>query len=299
MSAEPSSQDHKKRAEWLVRLSGASVIDRKALRYARELIGRVEGRTCLLVTGDSGGLALQLCGLGGTWHSLHTDQAGVDLFAGSLGGEAGLMAEDRFPVGDASFDAVVVYKFLEYQDKSEGVISECHRVLKDNGRLVIMVPQAKAWAAARSVVQLFRLGRPASRAMKPFTVARMFDAMKDGFDMEEQRSHSRFLLELLEALARGLASGSVRGMRRRAQQMGMAEENDAVVDRVLLVRKLCYPLLVVGNLLDGLLFFTSGYYLLCRGRRRLWRPRRAPVLTDGRSIADATINTRIGTAAPF
>jgi hypothetical protein len=51
--------------------------------------------------------------------------------------------------------------------------------------------------------------------------------------------------------------------------------------------------------LDLLLFFTRGYHLVAIAQRKIWRPRRTPVLKDGRSIADATLNTRIGSAAPF
>ena len=60
-----------------------------------------------------------------------------------------------------------------------------------------------------------------------------------------------------------------------------------------------YPFFWLAAQLDKLLFFTKGYCLIGRARRRQWRPRRTPVLADGRSIAEAALGGKIGTAAPF
>ncbi|MEA2069008.1 MAG: hypothetical protein U9P12_07400, partial [Verrucomicrobiota bacterium] len=56
-----------------------------------------------------------------------------------------------------------------------------------------------------------------------------------------------------------------------------------------------YPLLWLLSKLE----FLPGHKLLVKSRRRHWRPRIQPKLIDGRSIAEAAINTKIGTAAPF
>jgi hypothetical protein len=104
----------------------------------------------------------------------------------------------------------------------------------------------------------------------------------------------------MESLATRLAEASVRGMRSRAVQMGMESANEAVIERFCKVRRATLPLLVLAQGLDMLLFLARGSCLVCRARRRsFWRPRKSPVLLDGRSIADATINTKIGTAGPF
>ncbi len=58
---------------------------------------------------------------------------------------------------------------------------------------------------------------------------------------------------------------------------------------------IAYPLLWLLSKLE----FLPGHKLALKSRRRLWRPRTTPKLVDGRSIAEAAINTKIGTAAPF
>ncbi|MGQ9663098.1 MAG: hypothetical protein ACUVWX_12290 [Kiritimatiellia bacterium] len=41
--------------------------------------------------------------------------------------------------------------------------------------------------------------------------------------------------------------------------------------------------------LDLLLFFTRGYYMVASAKRRAWRPRTAPVLSDGRSLSEVVL----------
>jgi hypothetical protein len=58
---------------------------------------------------------------------------------------------------------------------------------------------------------------------------------------------------------------------------------------------IAYPLVWILSKME----FLPAHKLLVKSRRRLWRPRTQPKLIDGRSIAEAAINTKIGTAAPF
>jgi hypothetical protein len=46
----------------------------------------------------------------------------------------------------------------------------------------------------------------------------------------------------------------------------------------------------LADQLDMLLFFTRGHRLVAVAKRRPWRSRTAPVLTDGRSISEAVLS---------
>jgi hypothetical protein len=41
--------------------------------------------------------------------------------------------------------------------------------------------------------------------------------------------------------------------------------------------------------LDLIIFFTRGYRMVAYGRRKGWRPRQTPVLSDGRNITEAVL----------
>ena len=62
-----------------------------------------------------------------------------------------------------------------------------------------------------------------------------------------------------------------------------------------MIAKFTYPIYWFFSFFN----FFPRQEMLLKSRRRKWRPRRQPKLIDGRSIAEATINTKIGSAAPF
>ena len=63
---------------------------------------------------------------------------------------------------------------------------------------------------------------------------------------------------------------------------------------------LVYPLMWFLDKIERLLRgFVPGHNLIAKTKRRVWRARRTPIFIDGRSIAEAALNTKIGTAAPF
>ena len=132
-----------------------------------------------------------------------------------------------------------------------------------------------------------------------YTESQLFTVLKDGFDTEEVQSWSRFCAELVEITTQMLMAvlGATPG-----PLSGHAGDNDRAVmayRRLVKLQAVMRPFAWLAVGLDSLLFFTRGYRMALRARHRAWKPRRAPTLTDGRSIADATINTKIGTAAPF
>jgi SAM-dependent methyltransferase len=271
-----------------------------AARYLSDLMAPVMDGARLLVTGAGDGVALQLCEGEAHWHSAVADDEGAQLFRKRYGEASKHVEGAHLPFEDGFFDLVVVYDYLEYQTDPQALFMECHRVLKENGRVVVHVPRAKRWAVARGLQRALGLPGPKAVGAKPYTATQLFEVIKDGFDVEDERTYGRFFLEMTESLAVFMSEVAVGGMRRRARQLGMEEENDAVAERRQRVRACGYPFHVLANLLDKALFFTTGYYMVFRGRRRhRWAPRRTPVLKDGRSIADATINTKIGTAGPF
>lgn len=96
-----------------------------------------------------------------------------------------------------------------------------------------------------------------------YTEAQLFGILKDGFDVKESLTYGRIFSELASNLELNSTLNSL------------------------------------GLWLDKPLFFTRGYHLMALAKRRPWRPRRAPILSDGRSIAEAALQSKIGTAFEF
>ena len=63
---------------------------------------------------------------------------------------------------------------------------------------------------------------------------------------------------------------------------------------------IAWPLMWLTSKIEKVVsFMMPGHNIVAKTKRRVWRERRTPILVDGRSIAEAALNTKIGTAAPF
>jgi SAM-dependent methyltransferase len=250
------------------------------MRMIAHAVGPMTGRTGLYIGALPSTLRARLMALGGDW----------------------TFTEDRaaLPFKDGQFDRVIIVDHLEWVDDDHAFMADIHRVLKTAGMLFVDAEHRKSWTFWRPVRRLFGVEeRPALRLREGYTGAGLFDILKDGFDVQETRTYSRFFMEGTETLSR-LAVGAFLGATRSdAADREGGGDGETISRRLYTIQSIAYPFFVVADKLDWLLFFTRGYRLMAVARRRLWRPRRAPVLRDGRTLADATLNTRIGTAADF
>lgn len=87
--------------------------------------------------------------------------------SGSFGRPAGrpclscITEDDQFPFADLSFDRIIMVHGLEQADNARRMLREVWRVLKDDGRLLVVVPnRSSAWAYLESTP--FGHGQPYS-----------------------------------------------------------------------------------------------------------------------------------------
>ncbi len=272
MEAEVTEREHA--------LFSKSYLLKVRLRMIAQAVGPMQGRTGLCIGTVPSTLRARLMTLGGDW--VFTDERAA------------------LPFEDGQFDRVLVLDHLEWVEDDYAFMAETHRVLKTAGLLFADVHHLKRWTLWRPVRRLFGVEeRPASRLRDGYTGSGLFDILKDGFDVQETKTYCRFFVEGMETFTL-LAAGAFLGatLFDANQQEGEGAPTD-VGRRLYTVQSVAYPFFFVADRLDWLLFFSRGYRLMAVARRRLWKPRRTPVLRDGRSLADAALNTRIGTAADF
>lgn len=256
---------------------------RLKMRMKRMLhaIGSMEDRTALCLGQIPMALRARLLALGGDW-AFHED---ID--------------PGRLPYRDGSFDRVLIMDHLEWIEDDYAFMVDVHRVLKTAGMLYVDVENRKRWSVWRPLRRLFGVEeRAEARVRAGYSEQDLFDILKDGFDLQEARTYSRFFVEGAETLQRMVLGAFVGGSPAEpdAEPADEAELLNRKIDRI---QSILYPLFLLSAKLDWLVFYTHGYRLYAIARRRLWKPRRTPKLRDGRTLADATLNTKIGTAAPF
>jgi len=215
----------------------------------------------------------------------------------ALGGQWDFVegADDPVPGGEGRYDRLLILDELEWVADDYAFIESCHKRLKPAGVLLVDAAHDKRWTLWRPLRRLLGVEeRPAYRARDGYSEAGLFDLLKDGYDVQRVRTYSRCVTEGVETIARLIIGAFLGGT-----------GSDDPEDRLRAQRGLCrvqsiaYPFFVLANIFDRLFFFTRGYRIMALSRRRLWKPRRTPVLRDGRTLADATLNAKIGTATQF
>lgn len=287
--------------DWHLKLFEKSLLKQAKLAEIAQMIGRVPvNQTWLDLGGDNGVISYHLRRLGGTWHSADLDEKSVASIRRLVGDRVSLLQDGKLPYGDAQFDGVVIIDMLEHVADDAGLIAECHRVLKPAGRFLVNVPHLKKRSILRPVRRLLGLTDEAHGHLRPgYSEPALFDLLKDGFDVQEARTYSRFFVESLDTGIQLAVRRMNRGQDPGRKGNVIDEQDFRKMEKAFRRYSRLYPVFQFAAGMDTLLGFTKGYNLIVRARRRPWRPRRTPVLADGRSIAEAALGGKIGTAAPF
>ena len=278
---------------WQEKLFKRSVRRRMKLRKIKQLLGVVSGQRCLEISAGDGVLSGQLRLDGGEWATRVLTEEALTAAGYFVAGGVELLQGEKIDEPDQSFDAVVVVDVMEQVQNDHAFIRECHRVLKPEGRLVIHVARRGFFGLPGSLLRRkgsFRSG---------YTGTEFFDVLKDGFDVPETVSYATGLLEapglFFEALANRFAGGPY-----NMPPVDAGSEEFYRYTKLYAFGTLIYPLMWLLSRIDQLLLWVvPGCNLAAKTKRRVWRERRTPILMDGRSIAEAALNTKIGTAAPF
>lgn len=280
---------------WQEKLFARSIRRQRKLDRLTELTGKTTNLQCLEISAGDGIISASLRALGGSWKTAVATEAAEVSLGYSLNESVTLIDNGKLPFADNAFDRVVIVDALKRITDDYEFIHECHRVLKNDGWVII----SEARRAPVSLVALLQRAFDISPIAKGqrrngYKVGELFSILKDGFDVPETLTYSNGLLESATAIGEFVQT-------RLFQDYYWLVKKKTEKDLLYRYRRLysmaavAYPLLWIFSKME----FLPGHQLLVKSRRRHWRPRLQPKLIDGRSIAEAAINTKIGTAAPF
>ena len=294
MSAETPSPITAEIVQLRMKIFLRAPLRRKLLGRILRMLDKVSGQQVLEMSGDDAlSVALRNAGGGGgaAWSSLAAAETQAELLAEGGAERIHLAALPQLPFEEGAFDAVVASDMLEYVEKPAELMAELHRIMRSKTRLILHVRRKR-----KTLVELFRkwsgLTDPTRPMARPgFTPTELFDVLKDGFDVQETTGYGRFFTEFANLLAE-LFAGIIPSAGEAAAL------NERRLKRALTVFTAFTPVFWLAGVLDAVCFFLPEHHMVLRAKRRMmWVPRVTPRLRDGRSIAEAALGSKIGTAA--
>lgn len=250
----------------MLRLFDKSVLKKAKYAAIRRYLPPLDNRECLDIGADNGVISYLLREQGGRWCSADLDHDVVEAIRLMVGERVYRLDGGAMPFDDDTFDLVVVIDALEHLHDDAAFVRELARVTTDDAVLIVNVPHDKPRSPIRKIRLMLGLTDEKHGHVRPgYDLPALRRLLAPGFDIVEQHTYSRFFVELFDAAisfyfdrARK-GSSSTKGnvvtgedLRRRAGQFRLFS--------------LIYPVVAGLQMLDRLLFFTSGYSLIVKAR---------------------------------
>ena len=127
--------------DFAIKLFKKSPLKQRKFNIIKKLLPNYNDKECLDIGSDNGVISYLLRKNGGKWCSADLVPETVKLIK-ELVNDNVFEVNDKnpFPFEDKKFDIVVIVDFLEHVNNDKFVINEINRILKDNGELIINVP---------------------------------------------------------------------------------------------------------------------------------------------------------------
>lgn len=288
-------------AAWQVRLFKKSLTKQAKLENLQRFLSPTDGKSCLDVGGDNGVIPYMLRRNGGQWISVDSSTKAVASMKDLFGEDSVYQIEGAaLPFEDNSFDTIVVIDYLEHITEDAEFLKECHRCLKPKGELLINVPHIKSFSVNRGLRHLLKLTDEKHGHVRPgYRLRDLYEISKNGYDIVESQTYAGFFVEFIDTWIQYAGGGLTEPEEAGSESKGlMLDQKDLrKFAKVFRLYSILYPFLLIAKLLDKIFFFTCNHYLVIKAAPRPWIERKQVRMTGGRSIADATINTRIGSAS--
>lgn len=276
--ADDATTEEVRDVECQLKLFRASLPNQMRLSEIFRLLGRTNAQRCVEIGADTGLVSHHLRKRGGDWHTVVTRPESLPNVQAVVQENVCTWDGVRLPFEDESFDVAIIWDMLERVPDDEAFVADCHRVLKQDGRLVLTATRVKPFSLLNPIRRLVGVD-PARLGMTRdgYTEPQLFRVLRDGFDVYEMKHFSRFFVGLTQAIIDS----------RARHHAAVGNPLPQKLPRFRVVGGFLYR---IAYQLDFLLFLSRGFRLVALAKRRAWRAREAPVLVDGRSITEAVLS---------
>ena len=246
-------------------------------REMLRLLSPIRKERGLDLSGSDAAISYWLTRSGGEWDSVAPTESSAAARRRFLPDKVSLFSGLPLAFLDKTFDVAVLGDLMIRITDSKRLAAELHRVLKPAGSLVLDVTHAKPFSWLRPLQRRLPAYYTGGRFRSGYSEKELFLILKDGFDVQEVRSYSRFFVTLVDLLLQ------------RAVQRARIRSDSAI--RIKRAYSVAYPFFLAARQLDSLLFWTRGYRLTVLAKRHIWRPRNSPGIQENRPVSKAVLST--------
>ncbi len=281
--------------EWQTKLFSVSLRRKNKLKKIKSYLNNVSDLKILEISSGDAVLSQKLMENHNNWTTVSINEKSSKSLNYYLKNKTEIINNNKIPFSDGEFDLLIIIDCLKNVLDDYEFIQECHRVINNNGWVIISERKKYPGSLVALLQHIFKTKPVSTGAIRNgYTSDQLYRILKDGFDVPEINSYSNALLETL-AVFNDLIQRSFFKIPVWIISNYNKKEDLYRYRNLYNLSKLTYPLMWIFSKFN----FLPNHEMILKSRRRRWSPRRQPKLVDGRSIAEATINTRIGTAAPF
>lgn len=253
--------------EWALQLFSKSVLKQRKLKEITSYLGPTDQLQCLDIGGDNGVISYMLRRNGGDWKSADLDPVSVESIRQLV--KAGVFQIDGSitPFQAEEFDRVAIVDFLEHIPDDGQFVVEMHRILKPGGVLVVNVPNIKEGVLRKLRLAMGQTDEKHGHLRPGYSLANLENLLGDKFIILESKTYSKFFSELIDILVVGMLS-LLKGKEKAPTPKGLivTQQDMDRSSALFRVYSLLYPFIWAVSMLDGLLFFSSGYMLIARAQ---------------------------------
>jgi SAM-dependent methyltransferase len=264
------------RRPWQLEIFDVSLKKQQKLVMLLDLLGPLEGQTCLLITnGDNpGSLNYHLRSAGGSWTWCELEEAGIPDMASFLNEPVHAGSADRLPFPDANFSRVVVVDVHEHLEHTATLDSELARILAPAGLVIVTTPNGNERLPVARLKRWLGMDPAAyGHTVQGFEAKALEDKLRAvGLVPERRGAYSRFFTEFIElAITFGYVKVIGRRKGRRQPAAGeiaprSAEQLGSVGGAFRTYRRL-FPFMKALSSLDVLIPGRGGYAVGVAARR--------------------------------
>ena len=254
---------------WALKLFNKSPLKQRKLFKILAMLGesyKFENKTCLDIGSDNGVISYLLRKRGGTWHSADLIPETVESIKSLVHSNVHQIDGETLPFEDKQFDLVIIVDFLEHISTDRALISELHRTIKNDGTLVVNVPNPKEGFLRWLKNRIGQTDAAHGHLRPGYSLDQIKILVGDKFEIVTYHSYGRIFSEIFDTAMTFLLD-IVKG--RRGKKGTVVTANDMRSHKKSFkIYSMVAPLLFILVKLDDFIPFLHGNMLILNLRRR-------------------------------